>query len=195
MGKRLILLFAVAALAAGFSGGGFGQSDPTGTVTVSVDARAGDGPPPFTGNGVFSWVDSGFDLKPLAPAVTVTATGIAQFCPTAGVAGAGGCSTNPDGTAFNGGAPLVPGGCPACPLPGVVIGTLIGWTAVDGAFVVGSSTTLAGKTGRLFLAYQDGFGAHFDNSGSYTVTITFPCQPGNGNGDKNHYHCGPPGQG
>ena len=32
-----------------------------------------------------------------------------------------------------------------------------------------------------------------DNSGSFTVTVSYSCWPGWGYGDENHTHCGPPG--
>ena len=32
-----------------------------------------------------------------------------------------------------------------------------------------------------------------DNSGSFTVTVSYSCWPGWGYGDENRTHCGPPG--
>ena len=163
--------------------------DPTGTQTFTVPATAGDAAPPAT------WFDTGFDLLSGNP-ITVTASGLAQFCPTPGPVGGsgGGCSTNPSGPIPGSPSPaLVPGGCPACPFPGAPVGTLIAKVGAGAAVVVGSGPTTLTGVGRLLFAYNDGYGAHFDNSGSYSVTITYNCQPGNGFGDRNHYHCGPPG--
>ncbi len=160
-------------------------SDPTGTRLFIVPATAGDAPPPTT------WVDTGFDLIPgPGHSIMVTATGIAQFCPTPGLVGGGGCSTTPDGP-FPGspaGSTFPPDCTFGCPIAGAPIGTLIAKVGTALPVVVGSASTLTGS-GRLLFAYNDGFGAHFDNSGKYDVTITFQCQPGNGFGDDQHYHC------
>jgi hypothetical protein len=54
-------------------------------------------------------------------------------------------------------------------------------------------TTLTGS-GVLSFGYNDRLGTYGDNSGGFDVTVTYPCQPGHGNGDANHYHCSAPGR-
>lgn len=168
-----------------------GQSFQIATQTFSVPATAGDASPPTT------WFDTGFDLKAGNP-INVTASGTAQFCPTAGPV-FGGCSTTPDGPIVNPNNPppnpFPPGGCApggaGAPLCTANIGALIAVVGNGPAVLVGSGPTTLSGVGRLIFAYNDGYGDHYDNSGQYSVTITYLCQPGNGIGDQNHYHCGP----
>lgn len=140
----------------------------SGTQTVMVPATA----LPQTGG-----VNAGFTLKAGLP-ITLTASGQSLYC-------GGGCPADPNGQPLN---QLVS----TAPVPTAPIGTLLAKIG-DGAWVaVGSGPVTLTGSGTLFLAYNDTYGG--DNSGTYTVTLTFACQPGNGFGDQNHYHCGPPGQ-
>ena len=178
--SSLILLLLIPAVV--FAGH---QPSQTKSQTFSVPATAGDAAPPTT------WFDTGFDLISGQP-VTVTASGTALFCPTPGLVGGGGCSTTPAGPIAGSPEPtLEPGGCPACPADNVPLGTLIAKVGTAPPVVVGAGPVTLTGSGRLLFAYNDGYGDHFDNSGSYSVTITYNCAPGNGFGDPNHYHCGP----
>ena len=55
-------------------------------------------------------------------------------------------------------------------------------------------TTLSG-TGALVFSVNDYYSTFWDNSGSFSVTVTRSsvCFPGSGRGDKKHSHVGPPG--
>jgi len=67
---------------------------------------------------------------------------------------------------------------------------------------VGTGPVRIRGTGDLVFAFNDDWFP--DNTGSFTVTVTYahgaatqasePCTPGNGYGDANHEHTGPPGQ-
>lgn len=58
---------------------------------------------------------------------------------------------------------------------------------------VGAGPTELTGSGEVYFAVNDNYFP--DNYGTgYDVTISYVCYPGNGNGDANHYHCGPPGQ-
>ena len=56
---------------------------------------------------------------------------------------------------------------------------------------VGSGPTTLSGTGELVFAVNDDLFS--DNSGSFSVTVSYSCWPGWGHGDENHTHCGPPG--
>lgn len=149
----------------------------TQTTTVFVPATAGG---TIMGTGSVAPVDTGFDLTAGVP-VTISASGTASFCGPAYPQ----CFTDPDGAP----ADLV---VPHPLLPGYPDGELVAKVG-DGPWVaVGSGPTEVSGSGRLLLAYNDDI--YRDNSGGYTVTLSVTCQPGYGHGDKNHLHCGPPGQ-
>jgi hypothetical protein len=57
---------------------------------------------------------------------------------------------------------------------------------------VGNGPTQIAGTGELVLAIDDSLLTAF--SGGFLAITAYDCFPGNGNGDANHYHCGPPGQ-
>jgi len=124
--------------------------------------------------------------------ISVTASG--TVCP-----GTGYC-TGPDGKASVDTSSMAFGGFvqPSAPAYGLVARIGSGpWMQV------GSGPTQLSGTGDLVFAFNDDL--FVDNTGSFTVTVTYarraaqqssaPCQPGWGNGDTNHDHTGPPGQG
>jgi len=130
-------------------------------------------------------VDTGVVLQN-GQSVTVTATGI--VCPNyqslcVGPDGNGSLDTTQSSSY---GANLLPG-APAWGLVGRV---------GDGPWMqVGSGPTKLSGSGDVVFAVNDSlFG---DNSGSFVVTLSSSgggCYPGNGYGDKNHDHSGPPGR-
>lgn len=143
----------------------------TKTLTFTVDAlTAGDG-------GVY--FDTGFVLKAGLP-VTLTATGTASCAPGCGPYDANGPGPISANCVFI--APSLP------PL------SLIGQVGSGTPFEVGTGPTVVTGSGPLLLAYNDCATQFGDNAGTFTVTATYTCQPGNGYGDANHYHCGAPGQ-
>jgi hypothetical protein len=112
--------------------------------------------------------------------VTVTATGAVcpygnSFCP-----GPNGDPFDTTGTSFGG-----------FPLPGAPAWGLIARVGSGPWVQVGSGPTTLTGTGALAFAVNDDL--LVDNSGSFTVTVSYSCWPGWGYGDKNHTHCGPPG--
>ncbi len=150
----------------------------TGSQTVTVNAYANVNPDPAHPADPLEtvWKNTGLTLKAGLP-VTITASGTANR--GSGVEG-------PDG---------VPNShCPFyCAGPGLPVGSLIGRIGKTGQpFFVGTGPKTASGVGTLYLAYNDGW--YQDNSGSFKATISYACQPGNGFGDENHYHCGAPGQ-
>jgi hypothetical protein len=77
------------------------------------------------------------------------------------------------------------------PLPGAPAWGLVGRVGSGPWVQVGSGPTKLSGTGELVFAVNDNYLA--DNTGSFTVTVSYSCWPGWGYGDKNHTHCGPPG--
>ncbi len=129
--------------------------------------------------------DTGFGVKDGLP-VTVTATGTVK-CTAEGFNEF--CIVGPDGdpdfdtTTSPLGGFLLPG----APAWGLVA------RAGDGPWThVGSGPTELTGNGNLVFAVNDDL--YPDNLGSFTATVSYFCYPGKGNGDQNHYHCGPPGQ-
>ncbi|MDE1762887.1 MAG: hypothetical protein KGH88_01400 [Thaumarchaeota archaeon] len=55
----------------------------------------------------------------------------------------------------------------------------------------GTNSAITGQSGDLKLAHNDD--VYEDNSQGFTVTVSYTCYLGNGFGDTNHIHCGPPG--
>ena len=78
------------------------------------------------------------------------------------------------------------------PLPGGPAWGLVGRVGTGPWVQVGTGPTTLSGTGELVFAINDDL--LVDNSGSFTVTVSYRCWPGWGYGDKNHTHCGPPGQ-
>ncbi|MEX2194143.1 MAG: hypothetical protein WD844_02565 [Thermoleophilaceae bacterium] len=76
-------------------------------------------------------------------------------------------------------------------LPGAPAWGLVGRVGSGPWVQVGSGPTLLAGSGDLVFAVNDDLFS--DNTGSFTATVSHTCHPGNGHGDKNHYHCGPPG--
>jgi hypothetical protein len=132
------------------------------TVTVTVQATAGDAPPPST------WTDSGIVLVP-GQTANIWASGSASW-------NGGKGWTGPEGTTA-GECGARPCRDPSDPLPGASIGSLIGKIGDGPAFYVGTGPVTVAGTGRLIFAYQDGYGDHSDNQGYYTVTITVSPPP------------------
>ncbi len=77
------------------------------------------------------------------------------------------------------------------PLPGGPAWGLVGRVGNGPWVQVGTGPTTLSGTGELAFAINDDL--LVDNSGSFTVTVSYTCWPGWGYGDKNHTHCGPPG--
>jgi len=115
--------------------------------------------------------------------VTVTVTATGSVCPF----GNGFC-VGPDGYAPRDTTTSSYGGfvLPGAPAWGLVSKVGSGpWTQV------GSGPTTLSGTGELVFAVNDDLFS--DNTGSFTVTVSYSCWPGWGYGDENHTHCGPPG--
>jgi len=130
--------------------------------------------------------------------VSITATGISVW---ATGDGAGGCSagsdpngvgpsSTPDNSCGYVGPTTADGGFLA---PGLTAFSLVGKADSGSFFQLGTGpTVVTGQSGTLSLAFNDNY--YGDNSKGFTVTVTYTCYPGNGYGDTNHVHCGPPGQ-
>ena len=125
-----------------------------------------------------------------AATATITATGAIcphgdSFCPGPD----GDASWNTTGTLYGG-----------FPLPGAPAWGLLARVGSGPWVHVGSGPTAVTGIGQLEFAVNDDFLA--DNTGAFSVTVTVTsskrraatCKPGWGYGDKNHEHCGPPGQ-
>lgn len=113
--------------------------------------------------------------------VTVTATGGVcpfgdSYCPGPD----GNTAVDTTGTSFGG-----------FPLPGAPAWGLVGRVGGGPWVQIGGGPTAVSGTGALVFAVNDDLLA--DNSGSFTVTVSYACWPGWGYGDRNHTHCGPPG--
>ena len=144
-----------------------GAAGPTVTTTYTV------------GSGSVPGVDTGLVLQ--GQSVTVTAAGSVcpfgdGFCPGP----AGYATWDTTSSSFGGFV-----------LPGAPAWGLVGRVGSGPWMQVGTGPTVLGGTGLLVFAVNDDlFG---DNSGSFTVTVSYACWPGWGYGDVNHDHCGPPG--
>jgi hypothetical protein len=166
----------VAALLVGASSATAGGPTTTTTTTTTTHTVPGS-PVPGASTGL---------VLAAGEAVTVTATGAVcpyggSFCP--GPDGYPGVDTT--STAFGG-----------FPLPGAPAWGLVARVGTGTWVQVGSGPTEVSGVGALELAFNDDYLS--DNSGSFTVTVSTThvstCWPGWGYGDKNHTHCGPPGQ-
>jgi hypothetical protein len=132
------------------------------------------------GGGSVPGVTTGLVLEP-GMTVTVTATGAVcpfgnSYCPGPN----GNTAWNTTTSAYGG-----------FPLPGAPAWGLVGRVGGGPWVQVGSGPTTLSGTGALVFAVNDDLLG--DNSGSFTVTVSYSCWPGWGYGDKNHTHCGPPG--
>ncbi|MBY6537458.1 hypothetical protein HQ325_02120 [Rhodococcus sp. BP-349] len=129
----------------------FGASTASAAVTTtSFDLDA----------AVEGYQDSGVVATATGTA-TVTATGTAMFAVTEGAV------TYPNGNY---------GLCGAeCPIPNAEIGTLVVKVGDGAPTVAGAGPTVVTGTGPVRFAYNDAAGAESfaDNSGGYTVTITY----------------------
>ncbi|HEX2346312.1 MAG TPA: hypothetical protein VHI12_06985 [Gaiellaceae bacterium] len=165
--KGLALVGSVVVLALAAQGGAAGPTTVTSVYTVGVLTVPG--------------VNTGLVLKK-GHGVTVTATGTVCYYPGPPAT----LCVDPDGDpsrdTSTGGFVL-----PGAPAIGLI--AKVG----NGPWVhVGSGpTTLSGR-GVLVFALNDKYWP--DNTGSFTVTVSYACYPGWGYGDKNHKHCGPPGR-
>ena len=136
--------------------------------------------------------DTHITLKAGLP-MTVSASGTVGYCGAATTDPS--CAAGPNGGSFTNYDFMVPW-APA--------GALIGKIGTGNWFVIGAGPTTVQGSGDLYLAINDVNAAfhpgttsadwYGDNYGSFSVTVSFTCYPGNGNGDANHYHCGAPGQ-
>jgi hypothetical protein len=180
MGVALGVVASVLVVAASATAAG-----PATVTTTTVTYTVGGSAVPGASTGV---------VLDASTTATVTATGAVcpygnSFCPGPN----GDTSWNTTSSSY-GSFPL-PGG-PAWGLVGRVGG---------GAWVqVGTGPTTLTGTGVLEFAVNDDLLS--DNTGSFTVTVTYSrsgrkggsgsgdCKPGWGYGDENHEHCGPPGQ-
>jgi hypothetical protein len=117
------------------------------------------------------WNDTGVTLTP-GTSMTITASGSVDRSGE-------GHFTDPDGL----------DGVEHAGLPAY---SLIGQIGTGTPFFVGTGPTTVSGEGTLSLAFNDGL--YTDNSGFFVATISYECMPGNGDGDKNHIHCGAPGQ-
>ena len=168
-----------------------------GTTVALVAASQGAAATPTQTSSVYivgsltvPGVDTGLVLKKGHP-VTVTATG--TVCPRTGY-----CTT-PDGTSAVD-TQQSPYG--AYVLPGAPAYGLVARVGTGSWMQVGTGPTRIRGKGDLVFAFNDD--VFPDNTGSFTVTVTYdrgaatqasePCTPWNGYGDANHEHTGPPGR-
>lgn len=184
------------------------------TVTETFFVKTTSGP--STKSGTTGVVDTGISLVPGA-SVTVTASGTGIW----DIHGANGCNSaalargldifdvcsNPvpnceagadasgvgtaaaDGNTCGFMGPL--DGVHSMIAPSLKAFSLIGQTGSGPYFQLGTNSTITGQSGDLKLAYNDDF--YRDNTRGFSVTVSYTCYPGNGFGDVNHIHCGPPG--
>jgi hypothetical protein len=129
------------------------------------------------GTAVFEGFATGFVLMDGLP-VTVTASGSVQwYCD--GTCG----DASPDGVVISAPGRLDDGSPPI---------SLLATIGEGGYEFVGSGPTELTGAGELVFYVNDS--DSYNNGGSWTVEVSYECYPGNGNGDTNHYHCGPPGK-
>lgn len=169
-----------------------------GLSSIAFAAPKGDGPPASqaTLDRVFQtvevqkyisawayapgWLSTGISVKQKTP-VTISGNGLARwawewYAPIVGPDGLDPAQYGIAGSNF-----LVPG------LPKMSLVAKIG----DGepVFVGSGPITLEG-TGELYLGFNDDYCG--DNSGGFTAKISYLTMPGNGYGDDQHQHSGPP---
>lgn len=176
----------------------FAKSDETHgpqTVTQTFFVSASSATlPSFGGSGL---VNTGINLVPTG-SYTVITTGDAIW---ATGDGAGGCSAASDANGIGTGIGAPDNSCgytgPGIAgsgklAPSLTAFSLIGQAGSGSFFQLGTSSTITGQSGPLMLGFNDDF--YGDNTKGYSVTVSYTCYPGNGFGDTNHVHCGPPGQ-
>ena len=163
------------------------------TQTFFVSAQSAT-LPSFGGSGL---VNTGINLVPTG-SYTVTVTGDAIW---ATGDGAGGCSAASDASGSGAGIGAPDNSCgyvgPSTAgsdslAPGLTAFSLVGQAGSGTFFQLGTSSTITGQSGPLTLGFNDNF--YGDNTKGFSVTVSYTCYPGNGFGDTNHIHCGPPGQ-
>lgn len=116
--------------------------------------------------------DTGIQLKPNSR-VTIQASGWVAYGTDSGSGCDGNPLVNPDGQRTLNGVPCDPKMDSFATLPSSPIGTLIGEVGLTNSwFAVGSQFTSSLSAGELYLLFNDDPGNFFDNSGTYTVTIT-----------------------
>ena len=149
-----------------------GQAGAAGPTTVSNTYTVGGTTLPGASTGL---------VLTAGMSVTVTATGAVcpfgtSFCP-----GPNGYAPWDTTTSSYGGFVL----------PGAPAWGLVGKVGSGPWVQVGSGPKTLSGTGELVFAANDDLFS--DNTGSFTVTVSYACWPGWGYGDENHTHCGPPG--
>ena len=120
------------------------------------------------------WTDTGVTLTP-GMSVTITASGTVDR--------GTGQLTGPNGFTFT---------CGVCTSTVLPIYSLIGQIGTGDPFFVGTGPITVSGEGTLYLAFNDGL--YTDNRGCFVASISYECLPGNSVHDKNHTHCGAPGQ-
>ena len=165
----VLLLGALATLGASPAG----AAGQTATRSISVVAYADyNANPifPLHGDASAIWIDSGFALKTGLP-ISVTATGTAYYYPDFPV--------GPEG--IGGSCFLFCGG------PGLSTYSLIGRVGNGQPFLVGRGPITLSGDGELYFAFNDG--AYDDNSGSFSVTLSYQCEPDGGSTPPERYRC------
>jgi hypothetical protein len=165
-------LSSLASVVAVFAFAVAGQAGAAGQTTVSNTYTVGGKTVPGVSTGL---------VLTTGMSVTVTATGAVcpfgtGFCP-----GPNGYAPWDTTTSSYGGFVL----------PGAPAWGLVGKVGSGPWLQVGSGPTTLSGTGQLVFAVNDDLLS--DNTGSFTVTVSYACWPGWGYGDNNHTHCGPPG--
>lgn len=130
-------------------------------TTITVTVPANQAPPP--GITTLNVTDG--------DSLTVTATGSATYGPEGDPSCQGYPITHPDGSRDLGGIDCGPKYDQNATLPSAPVGALIGRISNGGGwFTIGSSRTwTAGRTGTLYLLYNDS--KYSDNTGSYSATV------------------------
>ena len=133
-------------------------------MILTLPATTGNSEPP----NLTAWLDTGINLIAGCGPVIISASGTANYCENNPPA----CITNPNGV----------GTLPGCTGPAIApdcnagIGALIGVVGTGAPFKIGSALIFTPSgSGHLFLAFNDLFTQYFDNTGSYQVSIVYPC--------------------
>jgi hypothetical protein len=149
------------------------------SVTLMFVVPGTAGPTELGGTG---YVDTGFTLQEGVP-IVLQASGTVDYC------GAGGCTATANGVDPS----LLSSSCiQSLAAPTLTPLSLIATVGGGAPTLVGEGPTTITGSGPLLLGVNDC--SYSDNAGSLMVSLTYECQPGTGNGDENHLHCGPPMQ-